>query len=368
MTTIEQVPRSQSDRELAKIYIKQNRVVERGQLALWNIETKPRAQQSPAVHASRNRLRSTVMTEWLTLLLLVPAVVVPVVLLVGFAGCDRVFGLEHIDTPPPVPVVPVIVSADGESGTVITLTWMYSGSAADFEFERMKLPERTRETFTAATSPHHDDNNGQGLEPGTDYLYRVRAIGNDGEASEWSSAEPNVPGSTLPFQTTFAWTPEEQAAAIDNGLQATCIVQRIEGQLAPNGRLTKSGTRVILTLRASSANSATIDAIYISQPDPAPGKDPYDSNVDLTLVASGVPVPKNNSLPLPPIKYHLDAQQPLLIAIDFSAAVASGIKRVDGPPGASAYYKVATGEAANPDRTSFSAINRMYLVEKIEVA
>ncbi len=79
-------------------------------------------------------------------------------------------------------------------------------------------------------------------------------------------------------------------------------------------------------------------------------------------------MPKNNSLPLPPIKYHLDAQQPLLIAIDFSAAVASGIKRVDGPPGASAYYKVATGEAANPDRTGFSATNRMYLVEKIEVA
>ncbi len=197
MTTISrQVPWSQSDPEPAKIYIKQSRVVERGQLALWNIETKPRAQQSPAVHASRNRLRSTVMTEWLTLLLLVPAVVVPVVLLVGFAGCDRVFGLEHIDTPPPVPVVPVIVSADGESGTVITLTWMYSGSAADFEFERMKLPERTRGTFTAATSPHHDDNNGQGLEPGTDYLYRVRAIGSDGEASEWSSPEPNILGTT----------------------------------------------------------------------------------------------------------------------------------------------------------------------------
>jgi hypothetical protein len=33
------------------------------------------------------------MTEWLILLLLVPAIVVPVVLLVGFAGCDRFFGL-----------------------------------------------------------------------------------------------------------------------------------------------------------------------------------------------------------------------------------------------------------------------------------
>jgi hypothetical protein len=34
------------------------------------------------------------MSEWLILLLIVPAVVVPVVLLVGFAGCNQVFGLD----------------------------------------------------------------------------------------------------------------------------------------------------------------------------------------------------------------------------------------------------------------------------------
>jgi len=36
------------------------------------------------------------MAEWLMLLLLVPAIVVPVVLLVGFAGCDRLFGLQPV--------------------------------------------------------------------------------------------------------------------------------------------------------------------------------------------------------------------------------------------------------------------------------
>jgi hypothetical protein len=39
------------------------------------------------------------MAEWLILLLLVPAIVVPVVLLVGFAGCDRLFGLETVHPP-----------------------------------------------------------------------------------------------------------------------------------------------------------------------------------------------------------------------------------------------------------------------------
>jgi hypothetical protein len=307
------------------------------------------------------------MTEWLTLLLLVPAVVVPVVLLVGFAGCDRFFGLQHVDTPPPVPVVPVIVSAEGTSGTVITLTWTYAGAAADFQFERMKLPERTTETFTAATSPHNDDNQGQGLEPGTDYLYRVQAIGSDGEAGDWSNPAPNVLGTTLPFQTTFAWTADEQARSTDAPVQGFSMVQRIEA-----ARLSMSGRRVRLTLRAGSLGNASIASIYISRPDPAPGKDPYDSDSDLTLISSAVIVPANNSVLVPAIgsiHYALDAEQPLLVAIDFDATVPSGIKIVDNvlSTDASTYYKVAAAEAANPDRTGFTPVNRMFIVEKIEV-
>jgi hypothetical protein len=38
--------------------------------------------------------------EWLILLVIIPAIVVPVVLLLGFAGCDLVFRLD----PPPEPV------------------------------------------------------------------------------------------------------------------------------------------------------------------------------------------------------------------------------------------------------------------------
>jgi hypothetical protein len=34
--------------------------------------------------------------EWLALLVLVPAIVVPVILLLGFAGCDAAFGLQHL--------------------------------------------------------------------------------------------------------------------------------------------------------------------------------------------------------------------------------------------------------------------------------
>ena len=124
-----------------------------------------------------------------------------------------------------------------------------------------------------------------------------------------------------------------------------------------------------LTLRAASVGNASIASIYISKPDPAPGKDPYDSDSDLTLVSSAVVVPANNSLPLPAIRYQLDAEQPLLVAIDFSTALPSAIKVVDNvlATEASTYYKVPAAEAANPDRTGFTITDKMLLVEKIEV-
>jgi hypothetical protein len=299
------------------------------------------------------------MAEWLILLLLFPAVVVPVVLLVGFAGCDVVFGLEE---------PPAIVSAKGKSVRVITLTWTYESSAKQFQFERMKLQEQTTQQFNVPGSPykHDDDNQGQGLEPNTVYQYRVRAILGDGEEGHWS--HPVISGSTLPFVETFAWTAKEQADAIPNPLQRTCIIQRID-----KARLSTDGGWVRLTLSALPPGGATINAISISRPDPAPGKHPYDSDTDLTLVASAVVVPAYNSRPLPAIEYDLDPEQDLLIAIEFSGFVPSTIKKVDGALGASAFYKVAagsgpTGEAANPDRTGFlPAGDVMYLIEKIEV-
>lgn len=40
------------------------------------------------------------MIEWLALILLIPAILVPLVLLLGFAGCDVVFGLQEVPPPP----------------------------------------------------------------------------------------------------------------------------------------------------------------------------------------------------------------------------------------------------------------------------
>lgn len=124
----------------------------------------------------------TAMAEWSILLLLVPAIVVPVVLLVGFTGCS----FEPRGGPP------TIISAVGTSISIITLTWHWGAVAQKFEFERTN-PDNTTTTFETSgyASPYPDG----GLAPATSYAYRVRGISLDGDTSDWSTS---VTGTTLP--------------------------------------------------------------------------------------------------------------------------------------------------------------------------
>jgi hypothetical protein len=56
------------------------------------------------------------MSEWVVLILVIPAVVVPFVLLFGFAGCDLVFKLEPVEPPPPVFQTAFLIPLGGEDG------------------------------------------------------------------------------------------------------------------------------------------------------------------------------------------------------------------------------------------------------------
>jgi hypothetical protein len=159
----------------------------------------------------------------------------------------------------------------------------------------------------------------------------------------------------------------ETLTADDPGWQGYCLVQRIEAV-----RLSSSGARVKLTLRASSGSSASIQQIYISRADP--GGDPYDSAADLTpVILQTLPI---TPLVIPAAKtvtlevfYNLDEKEALLIAVDFSAAPSSGIRctKAVPPEQACAYYKEGSG-TATPNRTGFTTYPGIYLIEKIEVS
>jgi hypothetical protein len=198
--------------------------------------------------------------EWLALLLLIPAIVVPVVLLFGFAGCQLAFPAEGV-------------------------------------------PDEFEPGFTASLT------------------------GNAGHANQ-------------------------------------TIVQRIEP-----ARLFKSGTEVQITVRSSENNAVLIERMFISKV--ATGGDPYDSAGDLKeVITAPVFVAQNTATTLPKIDYALDRQQPLLVIFDIGSP---GATRFEANVGVAegVGFVGPDGEAGLLDRQSppaYQAFNRIFLVEKIDVA
>jgi hypothetical protein len=120
------------------------------------------------------------MIEWLLLLLLVPAVVLPVVLLLGFAGC----GFQGQAGHPPL----VITSATATTPNTVKLAWT-GGYAARIEFQRDKKPKAGQSPewphlFVVDMTPQNTDDNG--LSADSVYDYQVREIYLDGQRGPWS--------------------------------------------------------------------------------------------------------------------------------------------------------------------------------------
>jgi hypothetical protein len=285
------------------------------------------------------------VTEWVILLLAVASIVVPVVLLFGFAGCDALFDLTHI------PKRPLIVSATGTAVDTIAVEWTFDfDTPTKFQLER----DGTIAADLDGAARMFDDDSG--LAEGSEHSYRVRAFFGD----DWTDWSPAVPGKTLTFLPTFsAALGEDEPNWADY-----CLVQRIEPV-----RLSRSGPQVRITIQSSSTADLTIDSIFISQV--AAGGDDYDSDVDLTQVASAVTVPANTSLVLPPLRYALDHTQPLLVAVDFSSTPGSGnVRRARLLSGSEArtFYKVVRESGVNDRQADYTPVDAITLVEKIEVA
>jgi len=300
------------------------------------------------------------MAESMILLLLIPAIIVPVVLLAGFAACDRFFGLSHVDPP-----VLMIDSATGKDATTITLVWQGDDTMQKYQFHRTNPDGTTTDFDVPVPAAPFDDT---GLNPDSSYTYQVREFDASGDPTELSAP---VTGTTLPMISAYA------KILTDDSLnwQGYTLIQRIEAT-----HLGATGPHVRITLQAASTGDASIDRIYISQVDSS-GK-PYDSAADLTqvydLAASGQPfvVPAGMTKLLPIIAYTINRVQPLLIAIDFSASPSSCVRAADAPTSEAAAYFLATpggGEAASRTRSAGyqqamdGAMARVFLITNIEV-
>lgn len=136
--------------------------------------------------------------DWLILILLVPAVIVPIVLLWGFVGCDS-FGSDDS----PSLAAPTNLRAKAEGANLIKLNWQYpSVGLVTFKIERVKDGEslpKIQDTLPGTLS--FDDT--VDLTEGTTYFYKVRAKTSSGTESALSD------GSSA---TTFPATPSNVVA------------------------------------------------------------------------------------------------------------------------------------------------------------
>jgi hypothetical protein len=136
--------------------------------------------------------------EWLILILLVPLIVVPIVLLCGFAGCAQIAGIDDapvLPLPPPPPPLLLTVRATGTTG--VRLDWK-PDSSAEFFVERalgdgvfVPVSKGVKDTFFVDTVTN-------GLSEGTTYKYRVRKAQGGGSKSNPSATLkvttwPNAP-------------------------------------------------------------------------------------------------------------------------------------------------------------------------------
>ena len=301
--------------------------------------------------------------EWVVLALVVPAVLIPVVLLWGFAGCDFNPGVLIFDPPSTVQAV-------GTSTSSIRVTWDGADpSATSFQLLRTKEGDTDPSIIPAPASPFDDT----GLEEATTYFYQVQSL-RAGDGAQ-SAASPMVAGRTigLVFQNVFN---SDQSA-----LEGFCIVQRIEAARLRLGTVpgdsNTPGARVRITVRGSTVANLMFDNVSISQV--APSGDPYDSAPDMKNVVGKIVIPANTPIALPDVQYDLDHTRPLLVAFDIDPGGGSGNVRLAlNVPAADGimYFRAATAEsgildrspsAANPGAAAFIPSPCIYLVDKIEV-
>lgn len=149
--------------------------------------------------------------EWLVLLLLIPATIVPIVLLFGFAGCaiarpcqgdgDCPLGSRCVQgscvaipaagTIPPS--APEALQATAVSDSAIELSWTTDEPAVrSFQVERVE--EGTEDDFAPIADPTAQTYQDTGREEGTTYLYQVRAF--DGQ--EFSEPSDQIAATTFP--------------------------------------------------------------------------------------------------------------------------------------------------------------------------
>jgi hypothetical protein len=313
--------------------------------------------------------------EWLILLLLVPAVVVPVVGLWGFAGCHYTPGTVPEEPVPESVVAPVELKAVARSDQRIDLEWKHGEMNMNTPSYRIDRAPDGGEFVTigeVTDSKFKDDNivvNGNELIQNTTYYYHVRTIV-DARSSDPAEALP-AKTFAVAFNKDFPWV---NVANTGNW----CFVQRI-----PAAQLRADGSKLRLQVWGAPAGNFTVHRIYISRVRNPGDTNDYQSAGDIKpIITSDLTLPNDQPVFLPaisidasadpavdpPTDYNLDRTKDLIIAFDFTATAAQGMFRYVDQPGVVVHYKQNVQQAAGTRDADYVSQNgRLYLVKKIIV-
>jgi hypothetical protein len=315
--------------------------------------------------------------EWLVLILIAPAIIVLVVLLWGFAGCYQSVTLSGSPVAAPVNLTAAPLDVDS-----IRLTWTGTEPNATYQIERTPEGQSADPLLDAGANFSFDD---LGLQVGTTYFYRVRAVRPaDGLTSDWTA-----PSSAATFIFNGRLDPALGAGSDQPNMDGSCIVTRIAA-MTPPPNPPRSWQIIKITLQGSTTAGLTINTCTISQPAdldmtlPPDQREKWDSLHPPQVIATNI-VFQPGAAQAFVVNFPVDGTQDLLIAFDINPTPGQGNVRF-GPlmqaPPPNAYFKrpnpppppppptgAPVAQAALQNRTSdFLPSQAYYLVDKIEVA
>ncbi len=299
--------------------------------------------------------------EWLALASLCVAVLVPVVLLAGYTGCDRVLGLDY-------PPAPTDLEAKGLGIDRIDLTWE-DNTHGGVRFRIKRAPSGqalTKVEDIDAVAGEVQTYQDLGLPEGQAFDYQVFGLGDD----EQFGGSNMATGITLTWKSAFTQGPTDTEGQPRGGLADDTVVQRLS-----SGLLSFGGPKVRVTLRGSLTADLRLLAATIAPA--APAGDLWDSEgptppTPLSFQGqAGVLIPAGMAVRSDETTYPLDNSRDLILAFDVGTP-ANGRLRA-GVAGAQAFISPVglPPEAAVPDRSPGYANNlenaTVFFVEKIEV-
>ena len=222
-----------------------------------------------------------------TFLLLTPVLMLPIVALLGFVGCDKLLGFEHIPDPQPGPTNFTATAGDGR----VDLSWDAYSGATEFHVFRGEVSGDYPDKFLVAAS-------GMNAPPttyadmtamnGRTYYYVVTAVTSSGESNRSDEVTAEPIATTVDFVTAFTVGTPANTFNGWAGMEVTVAGQSLDihalGRVYAAGDVHQHTLKIIDKATLTDVASVTLDTAggTVSQMQTVPLVNPVTLNQNTT--------------------------------------------------------------------------------------